>query len=56
MRRENGQPAERAHQSGPTGLETAGSAAAGYEPPRYEVICLACEVSAYAPDGDIPLF
>lgn len=26
-----------------------------YEPPRFEVICLACEISAYAPDGD-PLF
>ncbi len=27
-----------------------------YEPPRYELICLACEISAYAPDGDLPLF
>jgi hypothetical protein len=27
-----------------------------YEPPRYEVSCLACEISAYAPDGDLPLF
>lgn len=27
----------------------------GYEPPRYEVICLACEISSYAPDGDWPL-
>lgn len=27
-----------------------------YEPPRFEVICLACEISAYAPDGDLPLF
>jgi len=27
-----------------------------YEPPRYEVICLACEISSYAPDGDLPLF
>jgi hypothetical protein len=27
-----------------------------YEPPTYEVICLACEISAYAPDGDTPLF
>jgi hypothetical protein len=26
-----------------------------YEPPRFEVICLACEISAYAPD-DQPLF
>jgi len=27
-----------------------------YEPPRYELICLACEISAYAPDTDLPLF
>ncbi len=28
-----------------------------YEPPTLEVICLDCEVSAYAPDGDdAPLF
>jgi hypothetical protein len=27
-----------------------------YEPPTYEIICLACEISAYAPDGDTPLF
>jgi len=27
-----------------------------YEPPRFEVICLACEISAYAPDSDLPLF
>ncbi len=26
-----------------------------YEPPVFEVICLACEVSAYAPDEDVPL-
>jgi hypothetical protein len=24
--------------------------------PSFEVICLACEISAYAPDGDLPLF
>ncbi|MEM7413607.1 MAG: hypothetical protein AAF430_25465 [Myxococcota bacterium] len=30
-------------------------AEARYEPPRFDVICLACEISAYAPDGD-PLF
>ncbi len=28
----------------------------GYQPPTVEVICLACEISAYAPDGDVPLF
>jgi hypothetical protein len=27
-----------------------------YEPPGYELICLACEISAYAPDSDLPLF
>lgn len=26
-----------------------------WEPPTVEVICLACEISAYAPDGDLPL-
>jgi len=27
-----------------------------YEAPRFELICLACEISAYAPDEDGPLF
>ncbi len=27
-----------------------------YEAPGFEVISLACEISAYAPDGDAPLF
>jgi hypothetical protein len=27
-----------------------------YEAPGFEVIDLACEISAYAPDGDGPLF
>ena len=28
-----------------------------YQPPTFEVICLDCEISAYAPDGDdTPLF
>jgi len=27
-----------------------------WEPPSFEVICLACEISSYAPDGDLPLF
>lgn len=30
--------------------------AGGYEPPRYEVIALDCEITAYAPDDDTPLF
>jgi len=32
------------------------SAGTRYEPPRFELICLACEISAYAPDSDLPLF
>jgi hypothetical protein len=28
----------------------------GYEPPRFEVICLACEVTSYEIDDDQPLF
>ncbi len=27
-----------------------------WETPEAEVICLACEISAYAPDEDSPLF
>jgi len=27
-----------------------------YEPPRFTVIPLDCEITAYAPDGDGPLF
>ena len=27
-----------------------------YEAPGYEWISLACEISAYAPDSDVPLF
>ncbi len=27
-----------------------------YERPRFEVISLDCEITAYAPDGDDPLF
>ncbi len=36
----------------------AGAASSPYEPPAFEVIALACEVSAYAPDGgeSDPLF
>lgn len=32
--------------------------AAPYEPPRFEVISLDCEISSYAPDdgGETPLF
>jgi len=38
-----------------TGPATASEPRA-YEAPGYEVISLACEISAYAPDGDGPLF
>jgi len=27
-----------------------------YEPPSFEVLSLDCEITAYAPDGDDPLF
>jgi hypothetical protein len=30
--------------------------ASSWSPPRYEVIPLDCEITAYAPDGDLPLF
>ena len=29
---------------------------AGWEPPTFEVIPLDCEITAYAPDGNDPLF
>jgi hypothetical protein len=29
---------------------------APYQAPGFEWISLACEISAYAPDGDLPLF
>ena len=38
------------------GPERADTTATRWEPPRFDVICLACEISAYAPDGDEPLF
>jgi len=34
----------------------AASQAAVYERPSFEVISLDCEITAYAPDGDQPLF
>lgn len=39
----------------PSGLESPPAAESRYEPPSYELICLACEISSYAPDGDWPL-
>jgi hypothetical protein len=38
------------------GPERTDTTASRWEPPGFEVICLACEISAYAPDGDEPLF
>ena len=38
------------------GTEIQQRMATSYQPPTLEVICLACEISAYAPDDDIPLF
>jgi hypothetical protein len=35
---------------------TANSEAPPYVPPSFEVISLDCEITAYAPDGDLPLF
>ena len=29
---------------------------ASWEPPQFEVLSLDCEITAYAPDGDEPLF
>jgi hypothetical protein len=36
--------------------ESAPAPALRWEPPRYEVIPLDCEITAYAPAGDEPLF
>jgi len=33
-----------------------GSPASTWQQPAFEVICLACELSAYAPDDGGPLF
>ena len=42
----------------PTELRSDASADAprAWERPAFEVICLACEISAYAPDEGDPLF
>ena len=42
--------------SSPTAPTPDPLAADRWEAPSVEVICLACEISAYAPDGDLPLF
>lgn len=44
----------------PNALETAHAEelapSQSWRPPAFEVICLACELSAYAPDDGGPLF
>jgi hypothetical protein len=47
MRNENPSPVDLTPPSPPT---------LPYQAPGFEMISLACEISAYAPDGDIPLF
>lgn len=54
MRRETAKTAERAGH--PAAGQIPSAAGSGYQPPSYQVVCLACEISAYAPDGDTPLF
>jgi len=44
--------ADRSPESSPIRSESA----APYERPSFEVISLGCEITAYAPDGDDPLF
>jgi hypothetical protein len=40
----------------PTGISSEASAGSSWQRPAFEVICLACELSAYAPDEGGPLF
>ena len=46
---------EQASTDATTDLDDTGHADA-WLPPRFEVIPLDCEITAYAPDGDDPLF
>ena len=39
-----------------TGNGTGDAQARRYEPPRFEVIALDCEITSYAPDDGEPLF
>jgi hypothetical protein len=36
--------------------EDSGSRSGGWQTPTFQVIPLDCEITAYAPDGDDPLF
>ena len=40
----------------PTLAEDPSDRKAAYQPPSFEVLSLDCEITAYAPDGDDPLF
>ena len=40
----------------PTAASAPDDEARPYEPPSFTVIPLDCEITAYAPDGDDPLF
>jgi hypothetical protein len=40
----------------PRDLDPVPTEARSYEPPRFEMVDLACEISAYAPDEVEPLF
>ena len=46
---------ERENISANTPLEASSAGSASWEPPRFEVISLSCEITSYAPD-DEPLF
>ena len=41
---------------GQAGSRAPSALAARWERPAFEVVCLACEISAYAPDEGEPLF
>jgi hypothetical protein len=40
----------------PSDLDPKAAEAQSYEPPRFEMVDLACEISGYAPDEGEPLF
>jgi len=54
MREEHAAPPERAAK--PVAAPAQPQAGAPWQAPRFEVISLDCEISAYAPAGDEPLF
>jgi hypothetical protein len=48
------EPKNRSEDRSLRSLSAAGPAS--WEPPQFEVLALDCEITAYAPDGDDPLF